>query len=188
MPKLPTSGNPILTKQKPHFAQTTNAMSRSTRNPPTRRVPSERFQASAILLSRASWRDVRASFRVADVHDGAAHGREIRSQFIVLARKDEPTPHYAEKMNSHRITPDTGLRLVLWQCRGQPPQPQIVAAFPPSVDPGGTASVLDVVRLTVLCTVSSLSALPRSCSATDPGCRSVSKNPPAVAPPVISPQ
>ena len=29
----------------------------------TRRVPSERFQASAILLSRASWRDVGSSFR-----------------------------------------------------------------------------------------------------------------------------
>ena len=29
----------------------------------TRRVPSERFQASAILLSRASWRDVGTSFR-----------------------------------------------------------------------------------------------------------------------------
>src|SRR5208337_482898 len=27
----------------------------------TRRVPSERFQASAILLSRASWRDVSSS-------------------------------------------------------------------------------------------------------------------------------
>src|SRR5208337_4035013 len=29
----------------------------------TRRVPSERFQASAILLSRASWRDVGSIFR-----------------------------------------------------------------------------------------------------------------------------
>ena len=28
----------------------------------TRRVPSERFQASAILLSRASWRDFGSSF------------------------------------------------------------------------------------------------------------------------------
>ena len=32
----PSLRDPILTKQKPHFAQTTNAMSRSTRNPPGR--------------------------------------------------------------------------------------------------------------------------------------------------------
>ncbi len=30
-------------------------------------------------------------------------------QFIILARKDEPTPDYREKMNRHRITADTGL-------------------------------------------------------------------------------
>ena len=29
---------------------------------------------------------------------------EIRCQFTILARKDEPTPDYAEKMNRHRIT------------------------------------------------------------------------------------
>src|SRR5208337_3802031 len=37
--RAPCLRNPILTKQKPHFAQTTNAMSRSTRNPPSIGVP-----------------------------------------------------------------------------------------------------------------------------------------------------
>src|SRR5208337_2570051 len=37
--RAPCPRNPILTKQKPHFAQTTNAMSRSTRNPPRVRRP-----------------------------------------------------------------------------------------------------------------------------------------------------
>ena len=35
MPKLPTSGNPIPTKQKSYFDKAPNAMSRATRNPPS---------------------------------------------------------------------------------------------------------------------------------------------------------
>ena len=49
----------------------------------TRRVPSERFQASAILLSRASWRDVSSSFLPEKMNRHR------------ITRKDEPTPDYA---------------------------------------------------------------------------------------------
>src|SRR5208283_1320471 len=48
------------------------------------------FKLPTILLSRASWREVRAIFRFS--------GRtEARGRLVIRARKDEPTTNYAKR-------------------------------------------------------------------------------------------
>jgi len=75
----------------------------------TRRVPSERFQASAILLSRASWRDVGSSFRArmmnrhrisCGCNDSPFPSFLARCRFIFSGENDEPTPDFPR----HRIS------------------------------------------------------------------------------------
>src|SRR5208337_2834235 len=84
----------------------------------TRRVPSERFQASAILLSRASWRDVSSSFLCEKMNRHRITWGEIRCQFIILGeiqcrfiileeirkKSGVSSSFLPEKMNQHRIS------------------------------------------------------------------------------------
>src|SRR5208337_4958758 len=74
--RAPCLRNPILTKQKPHFAQTTNAMSRSTRNPPTHAVPTRDGDPSDHGADHCvEPRTIPATREQADVHKASPIGK-----------------------------------------------------------------------------------------------------------------